>query len=314
MNAAMQQARLWLRYRMFYPFLALLPASIGYRLARHAGRLAARLDEQRLALADASLSAVMPAMSPAQRRATLLAQQGMLAREVLDVYRLRKLTPQSLPRLIRLEGMEHLRAAQASGRPVILYSAHFGRLIMPAMALGVMGVKTSCLTADITHPRVPTPERRYLGFKLAEMQRLMGGDMIQRGDPLRRLYRVLHEHGVLIVILDAPPAKDDAVARFPFLGGTARLSVGTLRLARRTGAVLIPYFALERDGMIEGRFLEALDLTGLDDAAALTRLFAPIEQQIRRHPDHWWLWQMSNAIRQPAPVARNGEPDAPKLA
>jgi KDO2-lipid IV(A) lauroyltransferase len=306
--------RLWWRYRIFYPLLVWLPAGIAYRLATAAGRRAAARDQTALAAADAALGEVFPALTPPQRRAKLLALGGLRARETLDVYRLRHLRPDNLGRLVTLKGLEHLQRAMAEGRPVILYSAHFGRLIMPAMALGIMGIQTSCLTADIDDARESAPRRRFLAFKLREMQRLMGGDMIQRSAPLRRLYRVLHDKGVLIVILDAPPAASDAVERFPFLGGSARLSVGTLRLARRTDALLLPYFAFEKGIAVEGRILPPIDLSGLDDATALARLFAPIEQSIRARPDHWWLWQILNVIRPPRAVGQAKGRHAPELA
>ena len=306
--------RVWWRYRVFYPLLVWLPAGIAYRLATAAGRRSATREPAALAAAEAALGEVFPALTPAQRRARLLALSGLRARETLDVYRLRRLRPDNLERLVTLKGLAHLQRAMAEGRPVILYSAHFGRLIMPAMALGIKGIQTSCLTADIDDAREPAPRRRFLAFKLREMQRLMGGDMIQRSAPLRRLYRVLHDKGVLIVILDAPPAASDVVERFPFLGGTARLSVGTLRLARRTDALLLPYFAFEKGIGVEGRILPPIDLTGLDDATALARLFAPIEESIRARPDHWWLWQILNVIRPPRAAGQAREPHAPELA
>jgi len=182
---------------------------------------------------------------------------------------------------------------------------------MPLVALGLSGIRNSCLTADFERPGVPAVRRRYLTFKHEQMQRLMGGEVIQRGAPLRRLYRVLHEKGVLIVILDAPPAAGDAVEAFPFLGGTARVSPGALRLARRTNALLIPYFAIERDGWIEGRILPAVDVDGMDDVSAMAKLFEPIERHVLAHPDHWWMWQILHAIRQPRatlPVKRRAEP------
>jgi len=299
MRVWLNRWRLVLRYRLLYPLLARLPARIGYRLATAVGRIAVQIDRSEFAAASAALAKVFPAQTAAQRKGILLTQQGLRSREILDIYRLRQLQAHNVERSVRLEGVEHLRQAAAVGRPVVLYSAHFGRLIMPLVALGLAGIRNSCLTADFERPDVPAQRRRYLTFKHEQMQRLMGGEVIQRGAPLRRLYRVLHDKGVLIVILDAPPAAGDSVERFPFLGGTAQVSPGALRLARRTNALLIPYFALERDGLIEGRILPPVDVEGIDDASAMARLFAPIEKQILAHPDHWWMWQILHAIRQP---------------
>ncbi len=296
--------RLFFRYRLYYPLLARLPSRLAYRIATVWGVRAALRHPARLEGACADLGRVLTGLSPERRRSLVLSQQGMLAREVLDVYRLCWMRADNVHRYIRLEGVEHLERAVASGRPVIFYSAHFGRLIMPAMALGALGTRTSCLTADISGPHLPPEERHFLAFKLRQMQRLMGGEMIQKSDSLRRLYRVLNRREILIVIVDAPPGRNEAAQEFPFLGGTARLAIGTVRLAQRTGALLVPYFALEEGaGRLGGRVLPAIDPAGQDEDTLLRRVFEPVEEQIRSHPEQWWLWQSLKAFWRPASTA-----------
>jgi lauroyl/myristoyl acyltransferase len=104
---------------------------------------------------------------------------------------------------------------------------------------------------------------------------------------------------VLIVIIDAPPGPRDRRAWAPFLGGRLLVSPGAVRLARRTGAALVPYFAVEEDGRLIGRIEPEVEVRGLDDAAALGPVFAPLARMVERYPEQWWLWEAVPALWRP---------------
>ena len=284
------QWRIWLRYGLWYPLTSRLPRRLAYRSATAKGMIDARFDTAFVAESSRGLQAVFPDWSEAQRIAVAKSLKRQLAREVMDVFWLGRLNAGNISRFIRLEGLDTLLRLRTEGRPVILYSGHFGRLIMPAMALGAQGITTSCLLADVGASGLPEPEQRFLRFKIRHMQRLMGGQMISKADHFRRLYRALAHGGVLILIVDAPPAPADSVDWVPFLGGEFLAASGILRLARRTGAALVPYFTVEEPEGLVGRFLPERDIGGVSDQEALARIFAPLEEYVSRYPDHWWLW------------------------
>ncbi|PLY14730.1 MAG: hypothetical protein C0631_09400 [Sedimenticola sp.] len=282
--------KLYIRNRLFFPFIASFPRRISYKLATLKGMLDTIADSPVVTAAVKGVMNAFPKMDLSSARTIIKSQRGMLSRERLDVYWLDRINSKNIDQFIRLEGLENLTNSITSEQPVILYSAHFGRLIMPSMAIGAMGISTSCLTADISNPDIPDEERRYLSKKLKSMERLMGGDMIQKNDSLRRLYNVLKKKGVLIVIVDAPPAPEDSTEVFPFLGGKARLSTGVIKIAKKMNALLVPYFAQEeREGLV-GYFLPAFSVQKLDDDEALAKVFEPVEQFIRKRPDQWWMW------------------------
>ena len=290
--------KLYIRNRLFYPLISRLPVRLSYMFATLKGVLDSKLHSKRVAAAITGIQSAFPEMSYQQASLAIRSQMRMLARERLDVYWLNRLNAKNCSKFIELDGLENLESAIADTRPVILYSAHFSRLIMPSMALGVSGIQTSCLTADISNPEIPPEERRYLARKLNDMGRLMGGDVIQKSDSLRRLYKVLKAKGILIVILDAPPAVGDSTERFALLGGEARLSTGVIKLAKRMDAILVPYFAVEEKDGLKGYFLEPFSIQGESDERALARVFEPIEQFIRERPDQWWMWSALPAIWQ----------------
>jgi KDO2-lipid IV(A) lauroyltransferase len=267
-----------------------LPRRLAYRTATAKGMMDARYDATFVSEASRGLGSVFPDWSEGRRIAVAQSLKRQLAREVMDVFWLGRLNAGNVSRFIRLEGVEALLELRSRGRPAILFSGHFGRLIMPAMALGAQGISTSCLMADVAGTGLPEPEKRFLRFKIRGMQRLMGGQMISKADPYRRLYRALAGGGMLILIVDAPPAHGDRVDWVPFLGGRLLTASGILRLARKTGAALVPYFAVEEADGLVGRFLPEREIANVSDREALARIFAPLDEYVRRYPDHWWLW------------------------
>ncbi len=284
----------------WHRMLARLPQRVAYPLAT---RMAYFRDDARptaRARVSAAIARALPELGEAAADRAAASLPRMWEREIQDAYRLSRLNRARMNRLIRLHGIERFHAARRDGRPLILYSAHFNRLILPAIALALNEkLAIHSLVADIDNPALPAGERRYLAMKLREMGRLLGGEVIARGRGTRALYRVLHAGGVLVVIVDAPAAAGDRPIQIPFLNGHGRFSPGILKLARRYNARLLPYFAVERDGALHGEIGASVKIDGCDEEQALRAILAPVEAMIRAHPEQWWMWPHLDAIWTP---------------
>ncbi len=294
-------------YRIWHPLLARLPRAWAYKFATLGGYGDARSMRDEQAAIIEGLKEVFPLTDATTLRHYAASLPRMQAREKQDVYRLPRIDAANIDTCIRMDGLNHYQEARADDRPVILYSAHFSRLIMPAIALALKGGPIHSLVTDIEGVEIPEVERDYLRFKLDNMARLLGGDVIARGRDTRALFKVLSGGGSLVIIVDAPAAEGDRPIAVPFLGGIGRFSPGILKLARRYNARLLPYFAVEREGRLRGEVHAPVGIAGLDDPAAMLAIMAPVESMIRRHPEQWWMWPHLHAIWSPRPIAAEND-------
>ena len=86
---------------------------------------------------------------------------------------------------------------------------------------------------------------------------------------------------------DGVESTSDKKLSLPFLGGTAQLATGSLRIAKRTGAAMI-YVSVKEQG--EGLKFEMTALPE-DPELALEQATALLAKDIEEMPWHWWLWR-----------------------
>jgi KDO2-lipid IV(A) lauroyltransferase len=191
---------------------------------------------------------------------------------------------------IPLQGREHLDAALAKGRGVILLSAHLGNFLILGSRLALGGYRT--------HVLINQPARGGVGRLLDEYRSQVLQTAIParpRGQALRRLIDVLRQNEVVIIIADEYRRSGSGV-RVPFFGRQVLARRGPATIALRTGAAIVPGYLI-RGG--NGRLtltIEpelALDRTrgGNTAIAANTmRITRWLERTVRRYPDQWnWM-------------------------
>ncbi|MCF7970595.1 MAG: lysophospholipid acyltransferase family protein [Methylococcaceae bacterium] len=277
---------LYVEYRFFYSLASLLPVKFAYKAASIKGMLTGLFIKKTINDCIPSLEQCL-GLSPEACKQIAKAQVRMLAREKMDVYLLAKMTRQNVDQYIKIEGLDHYLAAKKTNKPVILYTVHFGRLIMPAIALGLLGYETSPLTAPIHGAK---QEQWYLDKKINAMRSIMKGSFVNTDQSMRVLYKILQNGETLIVLVDVSPVPGQACYEASFLGGTARFPKGIVKLAKKMDALLVPYFALEHQGYLSGEFLPAIATEGLQEQEILQLLLEPIEEKISQHPEQWWVW------------------------
>ncbi len=187
---------------------------------------------------------------------------------------------------IRLEGGERVRAALERGRGAVLWVAptapaplvtkmawHRAGWPVSHLSRYSHGLSRSRLGARLFNPLVHRVENRYLA------ERVVIGPGEEATAATRVLRRRLAE-GRLVSITALPGTGTSVTV--PFLGGHLRLSRGPARLARATGALLLPVFCWrEGDGRFAVRIDEPLPCTKAPDDAA--RAFARSFAEVLRH-------------------------------
>jgi KDO2-lipid IV(A) lauroyltransferase len=200
-----------------------------------------------------------------------------------------------LERLVRLEGREHLDAALARGRGVLLLGAHFTTNEIAAAALTQSGHFVEAMYK---------PAENTLIAQLALRGRTSRGGRMIPSDRFVETLRALKRNGI---VLYAPDQRFDGEGRIvvPLFGVPALSNPGTTFVVRATKCAVLPYFPMRLpDGsgyvMTIGAPLD--DFPTGDAHADVARYHALIEDAVRRAPEQY-LW----SYKRFKPAA--GEPD-----
>jgi KDO2-lipid IV(A) lauroyltransferase len=191
----------------------------------------------------------------------------------------------ALLRRVRLEGIEHLRAAMAEGRGVFFLTAHFGNWELLAAAHRLGGYPLSVVVRPLDNPD--------LEALVARARERSGLRVIAKREALRAIRNALARGECVGLLLDQDAGRDGAFV--PFLGPLASTSRSLAVLALKTGAPVVPAF-LQR--MPSGDFRLTLEpavplvVTG-DRSRDVDACTAGFAETIARHVDacpEQWFW------------------------
>ncbi|HSN71662.1 MAG TPA: hypothetical protein VLT59_09125 [Steroidobacteraceae bacterium] len=259
----------------------LLPWRLQMACGRMLGRVAWLFARRDRRIADINLRLCLPTLDDDARAALIRRHFESLGCAVFETGLVWWASDRRLAPLIEFEGFEHVEHALAAGRGAILLSAHFTTLEMGARALGT-ATPTSIMYATPRNPLIAELARRGRGRHAVNAI---------PSDEIRELIRDLKRN---LVVWYAPDQRytDKMSAIVPFFGHPAASNVATSRLARLTGATVLPYFPerrTDRAGYLM-RILPPLEGFPSDDPIADTRRFHElIEAHVHRCPDQY-LW------------------------
>lgn len=269
-------AQLWLVSR--------LPLALQYRIGTALGALMYVTMPRRRRIARINLRLCFPELGPAARRKLLrrhFASLGLMAIEIgLSWWAPRE----RLRKLARVEGIEHLDAARAQGKGVILLNAHFTTLEMGGHLL-------PALSGNLVHAVYRPHENAVIEYLMTHRRDSAAERLIPRDD-VRTMIRSLRDNAILWYAPDQAYINRGSVM-VPFFGHPAATNTGTARLAKLTGAAVVPYVAMREPGTLNYRLVisPALqDFPGDDPEQDAARLNAVIEEQVRTAPaDYYWV-------------------------
>ena len=261
--------------------LALLPFAGQVRIGTAMGRVALRFSPHRRHITHVNLELCFPELDDAQRHTLLIKHFESLGIGMLETALSWWSAPGRLRPLTRIEGLEHLHAALAKGKGVILLSAHFttleigGRLLAQHAPFHVMyrEHKNALFEAVMKRAR----ERHY-------------EKAIERSD-IRGMLRSLKDNHPVWYAPDQNYGREHSTF-VPFFGIAASTITATSRLARMSGAAVVPFFQERLAGGAGYRLhlQPALENFPSDNIEQDTqRINAIIETQIRRVPAQY-LW------------------------
>lgn len=260
--------------------LQLLPFRVLAVLGDALGAVLYQLAKSRRRIGDINLQHCFPEWDAARRQQVLRRHFQLLARTLLEYGVLWYSRPQRLQKLCRINGEERLAAL--AGRPVILLSAH-----MVGLEFGGVRLSMQQPLIDIfTHQ-----SNRSVDALLQQHRNRFGlGQLVARNDGIRPVLKALKQGYRLYYLPDQDLGERESIF-VPFFGISTATISGLSRLAKASGAVVLPMVA-ERtaEGYVVHLGPAWDDFPSGDVAADTARMNQQIEAWARRWPEqYFWL-------------------------
>jgi len=228
-----------------------------------------------------NLELAYPEKSDAERRAITGEVFGTIARLIWIFARFPKLNAQNIHNWIRYEGLEHYLEAKKTGLGILFATAHFGNWELSAFAHALMTEPMHIMIRPLDNPGVD--------LLVEDRRQLSGNHLIVKWDGARAVLRALHQNEAVGVLIDQNTSLQEGVF-VDFFGTPACANTAFAKIAARTGAAVIPGFAIwhEDEKRYVLTFHPPVEISG-DAAADTQRLHTVLENVIRQHPGQW-LW------------------------
>jgi len=259
--------------------IALLPLPVVRRIGESVGSLAWALARGRRRVALVNLRLCFPDWSEARRAEVARAHFRCFMASFFERFIVWYARPERIRALVELRGMEHILAHR--GRPVILLAPHFVGIdaggVRLQMEVGGASMyasqKSRVLTEVMTRGR----------------SRFAGVTMLLRNEGLRPAVRLIRQGVPFYFLPDMDLGPRDAVF-VPFFGVPAATVTSAARLARLTGAAVIPFVTrMTERGYVGQAWPAWTDFPGEDPVAATRRMNEFIEQRVLEMPEQY-LW------------------------
>jgi KDO2-lipid IV(A) lauroyltransferase len=269
--------------------LARLPWPLQRGLGRALGGVLRPLLGERRRITARNLALCFPALDDVARASLLRQHFAALGIGLFEFARAWWGSVAPLRRGLHVDGQEHVEAARAGGRGVIVISGHFttleicGRLLCDHVPLAGMyrPHAQAAMEWAVKHGRL-----RYAAAMFGR-------------DELRPALRHLKQGGLLWFAPDQDTRRGDSVF-VPFFGRPASSLTSTHQLARLSGAAVLAFAHVRRpDGGYTLRLSPAFaDFPSEDAVADTSRVMAAIEGMVRAAPAQY-LWIHRRFKRQP---------------
>jgi KDO2-lipid IV(A) lauroyltransferase len=226
-----------------------------------------------------------------------------------ELFRLADESPEWIEAHFRCSGMEHIEAAVADGRGVVLALPHLGNWDMAGAWLALQGYTVTVVAEPVDPPELFewfVETRARLGMRVVALSPSAGTEVL----------RAVANNEVVCLLCDRDLTGDGF--EVDFFGERTTLPGGPAMVALRGGAPLLPAGCYFRpDGHHETRILAPVPVARegriRSDLTRITQDLAyRFEELIRAEPTHWHLLQPNwPSDRAPAPDQAAPPPPPP---
>ena len=262
-----------------------LPMPIVRAGGRALGRITYVLNGERRRVALENLAHAFPGRSLPERRAMARAVFAHFGSVLLELLKFSTWSPERMRAAVEVEGADRVAQAMQPGRGAFFFTGHFGYWEIHGIAHALCIEPFSVLARPLDNP--------HLDAMLENIRTCTGNRVIPRRGAVRRILRDLAAGRGVGILIDQHLHEADAVY-VGFFRRPAATTSALAALALRTGAAVIPLFALPLPGGRYRLIYEHPVEPPLADTPDAIREFTQrctdvLEMYVRRHPD-LWMW------------------------
>ena len=280
--------------------VAALPLGGATALARAVGWILANVVRLRRTYVLQTLARCLPEKTDSERQALYAAVCRQQVLSMMELLRYAGGREAELEARLEVSGKEHVEAARAQGKGVLVLIAHFGNYALLALQVPkLFGYPLSVIAKPLRN--------ETLNALWWDLQRKAGVNGIPARNAYRASVRALKDNGLVGFMLDQNRPADQAVF-VDFFGQPAATTPGLAVMSAHTGAPVLPVFIRR---LPDGRnMVEAQPPIAPppDRQPETIRTFTEtctktIEDEIRRYPEQWLWWHKRWKSRPPAAAA-----------
>ncbi len=262
--------------------VGLLPHRLLMSFGSMLGSLLYIVAGSRRRIAKKNLALCFPEKSVAERKELLKENFRNLGRMICETTIIWWGNKSKLQQLAHIQGEEHIQKALTQGKGVIVLAAHFTSLEVGAIMLSLV---TPCYFMYRPH-NDPVMEKFIYEHRMRWFDR-----SFPRGG-VRKMVSSLRQNRVIWYAQDQNTKRSEGVF-VKFFGQTASTNSATARLAKVTGAAVVPYYVVRREDGVgyDVRFEPPLEGFPSGDIEVDTqRINDIIEKWVRQCPEqYYWV-------------------------
>lgn len=271
--------------------LKAMPRHVSLSVGRSLGRFTHRSLSKLRSVGMRNLELAFPELETEAREQILLGAFENLGRVLGTVSHFDRSSEEDLRRLIIYEPDSEFDAAYRhsveSGRGRIIVGAHLGNWELQAFSYPLFFEPLVFLAREMDNP--------MLDKMIQRVRTRLGNRQIDKTNSAPAIIRTLRTGGAVGMLADVNSHPKEGVF-VPFFGIPACTQSGVAMLALRTGADIVPAFAIWDESIgcyrvVHDEVIRPTDTGDREaDIVATTALYtAAIERVIRRYPDQW-IW------------------------
>ena len=215
------------------------------------------------------------------------------SRNVLELINYPRINKANMSEIIRFNGIHYLDAELEKGKGVILLTGHFGAKQILQVGFGCLGYPLTQLNYHMGKDEITWVQKNISQKYRIRIENKLPVKFISSKKFLGPAVKALLKNEILLIAGDGIGIKnhmEKGYHSYPFLGRSMLFPTGSYRMAKRTGARILPVFAL-RKGHRHTIFVEPPIESCLGEQEAIRRYIKILERYVYRYPGLWEFWE-----------------------